>query len=593
MPVLKQLLVTTQRLGRATRDIERLREILGVLVRHGFGTLADHISKRGMTPYLEGQHSAPPERAGWLARLLRRIVAVLGNLLSVLGVGAAAPGRGPPVPIEVRAREALAELGPTFVKLGQILSTRPDLVPAGWIDEFSSLQDRVAPMPWESVQEELSRCVGQDCAAVFADIDAEPLASGSIAQVHRARLLDGREVVLKVRRPGVRDQLSTDLDILRFLARSAQDQFPELKALDLPVIVDELEKSAAAETDFRVEARNTERIRANFEDVAEVRIPEVLRDLSGSSLLVLEYLDGVPIRRAREAGHDMESVGRTYLHAAFKMIFADGVFHGDLHPGNVLVLSDGSLGLLDFGMVGRLSSELTDQLLDIAISLQRRDYRNLARVFSEMGLREGRIDHASLEQGLMEVMEGHLSGMSMSDIRFGVLLKELARVSARHGLRMPPTVTMLFKALMTSEGLAKSLIPEVDPFEEMKPFVERLAMRRYSPERLQRDLLGTFSSFSRTMARLPSFASQVMDDYEDGQQTFPTGSRPSSSRPGHSRGVRRITLGVVVCVLMITSVLSLEAGGPALLGLPLVAAVGLGMAVLSWIVLVVDLLWRD
>ena len=597
MGIFRQVFRTTRGLGRAILDINRLREILMVLMRHGFGHLVGHVMLSGAIAYQAG---LVPGKEGFFRRARRSIALLLSSfadlittMLATVGLWKRKSKEVEQAPMRTRARMALADLGPSFVKVGQILSTRPDLIPEDWCEEFSSLLDRVDPLPVETVEREIALDLGKPTGELLYSFDPEVLASASIAQVHRARLYDGREVVCKVRRPGVQKSIVRDLEIIRFLAGAVEAQFPQLRMIDAQGIINEIDKSVRAETDFLIEAGNIQRMRENFEGVEGVRIPEVIDDCTSSAVLTMEFLDGIPIREARAAGHDMEQLGRSYLTAAFKMLFEDGFFHGDLHPGNVLVLEDGSLGLLDFGMVGRLSEEMTDQIVAVVLALGRRDFRTISRIFYEIGIKEVPVNYQLFEHDVMEIMDHIFVGRAMADIQIGAFLRELASGCIRHEIRMPPSFTMLLKALITTEGLAKTLIPEVNPLGVMEPYIQKLANRRFSPERLQRDLLGTFVSFSTVINRAPALLAQAMDDYQAGRMQIPVVMQtPREELELRERSVNRIIMAMIVVALVLASSVALLDHSLRPFGIPLLSGFGFTLAFSTWCVLLYGI-WRS
>lgn len=531
MPIVRDVVNTTRGAVQAVRDIRRLREIAQVLVRHGFGFLVANVEVPG------------------IARLRS--------------------GDGQDRPMPVRARLAMEDLGPTFIKLGQVLSTRPDLIPEAFVAELQSLQDSVPQVPWEEIRAEMERELGTVLDAGFESINPEPIATASIAQVHRARLRGGEEVVVKVRRPGVRERVATDINILYFLARQTEAQFPEAKLLDVSGIVREFDKSMESETDLRVEARNTERCRSNFEGDDDIVVPTVYRACSTAGVLTLEYLPGVKLRLAREAGSDMRRVGELYLHAASRMLYEHGFFHSDLHPGNVLVLPGDRLGLLDFGMVGRLTDDMKDHVVGLMFALHRRDFRTIARIFWEIGIKDEQVSYPRFEADVLEVMDHHFVGTSMSEIRIGGFLRDLMQGALRHRIQVPTSYTMLFKALITTEGLARMLVPEVDPVEEMMPFITRLVRARYSRDRLEQEALLYLGSFQYAARRLPIALGQVLSDYQEGRLKVPVELVPGEKAAAAAeRRADRVVAAVALAGLLVAAALSLPHGRPVLWGIP-------------------------
>ncbi len=414
MRIVRPVVQTVTDVTGRVRDLNRLQEVARVLAGHGLGMLVAGLDLPG-TRNLGRTFASTPDRL----------------------------------------KRAIEELGPTYVKLGQVLSTRPDLLPPAYIEALQELQDDVDPLPWESVQKKLNQNLGDGWVQRFSWFNDVPLATASIAQVHRGRLNDGTEVVLKVQRPGIGPKIRSDLNILQFLARRALVEYPETRAFDPVGVVAEFEHSILSELDFELEARNMERVRRNFEGTDFVKVPDVYPDLSNKTVLCMEFLAGIKMRDARESGCDMSVVGQRYLTAAYDMLFQHGLFHGDLHPGNVIVLPGEVLGLLDFGMVGRLTPEMRNNVISILFALQRGDYRTIARLFYDIAIKEDRVDFRAVEGATIEIMERHWTGHSVRDMQLGPFVVDLAAAAAKHGARVPRAYTMFFKAILTSEGLAK------------------------------------------------------------------------------------------------------------------------------------------
>ncbi|AKU92262.1 ABC1 kinase family protein [Vulgatibacter incomptus] len=542
MAIVRTAARTAMGARQVVKDLGRLQQIVQILARHGFGWLVARIDVPGIGFFRKGED--------------------------------AEVGLSPE-----RVAAALRELGPTFVKLGQMLSTRGDVLPPGYAEAFQSLQDDVGPIPFEEVEEQIRATLGGSPLDLFAQFDEEPLATASIAQVHRARLPSGEEVAVKVQRPGVRELIFTDLSILQFLARQAQAQMPEIELLDVPGVLRELRKSIADETDFRVEAAHLERFHANFAGNDHVVIPEIFTSHSGEQVLTMEWLDGVKISHARASGCDMRLVGERYLQTAFQMLLEDGCFHGDLHPGNVLVLPGNRLGLLDFGNVGRLTEEMRENLVTIFFAIQRRDYRTIARVYWELSIRSEHIDYTAWEGDLQALMERQVVGRSMAELQVEDFLRQLTEIAFRHRVRMTPAYTLFFKAVITTQGLAKQLIPEVDPLEEMVPYLQRMTRELYSRERLQEELFYQLTALRYTARRLPMLAGQAISDLQEGKLRLKLQAEAApADRSLREKQVNRIVLAVLFLGLVVASSLALSAPAPLLLGLPAPAAVGYGLA---------------
>jgi len=531
MRIVRPVVRTTMSLQHTVRDLNRLREVATVLVRHGLGFVV-----RGLR--IPGFRAPPGSRETTPERLVA----------------------------------AIQELGPTFVKFGQALSTRVDVLPPAYIQALARLQDDVAPEPFASVLAQIQRALGPSWAERILDLEEAPLATGSVAQVHAARLPDGREVVVKVLRPHVGERIRSDVSVLNLLAQRVLVEFPEAAFFDPKGIIKEFEHSVLEETDLAIEAANIERFRANFEGHPEVRIPAVHRDLSTAEVLVMERLRGHRIRDARAAGVDMEAAGRAYLSAAYQMVFEHGFFHADLHPGNVLVLPDGTLGLLDFGNAGRLTPEMKDNLVAILFALERGDYRSIARIYYDLGAKTARVDYDAFERDVTEVMERNWVDRTIQDVDVGRFLKQLADGAIRHRIRAPAHYTVLFRALLTTEGLARALLPEVDPVAQARPWIDRLVKERFRPDRVKEEAFYTVVTLRTLARRLPGAVSQVLDDLQDQRLRIEVLHRYTAAdqRSRNMRHVQALVLAMSVASLL-GGTIALQQYGPTLLGVPWVS----------------------
>ncbi len=479
MRIVRPVVQTVSDVTGRVRDLNRLQEVGRILAGHGLGMLVAGIDLPG-TRNLGRTFESTPKRL----------------------------------------KRAIEELGPTYVKLGQVLSTRPDLLPPTYIDALQELQDDVDPLPWEAVKSKLDTDLGSTWIDAFAWFEDTPLATASIAQVHRGRLNDGTEIVLKVQRPGIGPKIRSDLNILQFLARRALVEYPESRAFDPVGVVAEFEHSILAELDFVLEVRHMERVRANFQDTPFVKVPRTYSQMCCKTVLCMEFLDGIRMREARTAGCNMTLLGERYLTAAYDMLFQHGLFHGDLHPGNVIVLPGEVIGLLDFGMVGRMTPEMRNNIISIIFALQRGDYRTIARLFYDIAIKEDRVDFQAVETATIEIMERHWTGNSVKDMQLGPFVVDLAAAAARHGARVPRAYTMFFKAILTSEGLAKTLIEEVDPIAAAEPYIRAHLRDTFGEERIKQDAFYHFVTLSTLARRLPTVISQLLDDVERQQVRF-------------------------------------------------------------------------
>ncbi len=456
--LIRTIYSTTRSLGVVVKDARRARQIATVLARHGFGALLAR------------------NDGGAAARLEAAREEVLSGETATDEPGADVAGR---------LVSLLEDLGPTFIKFGQILSTRPDLIPERYVARLQELQDHVTAVPWPEIESQVELALGASPATLFRSFDEEPIASASIAQVHGAVLKDGTDVVVKVQRPGLRPVIEADLSLLRFFAQQVKDVFPEVEAFDLQGMVREFAASLGRELDFVVELANIERFEKNFRDKPHIHIPRVFPEVSSGTVLTMERIHGKKLTAIADEA-TRRSVAHNYLDAAYQMLFRDGFFHGDLHPGNVFLESDGRLGLIDFGMVGRLSRQNRERLVDVLFSLMSEDLEGVARIWYQIGKPGTDVNYAQFEVAVVDVLERHIVGRPMEEWDLALFFRDLANAAVKHGVRLPSDFTMMFKAMATTEGLARTIAAGINPIEAARPYIEALIRDRYSSERIKK-----------------------------------------------------------------------------------------------------------
>lgn len=474
--------------GRRVRNIRRYREVLRVFLRHGF---ANTIQQLGLGP---------------LVSLPRRIL-----------------GRGreemPPPTMAEHFRLALEELGPTFVKLGQVLSTRPDLLPPEFITELSKLQDQVPPFPFPQARAQVESSLGKPLEAIFAEFAEEPLAAASLGQVHAARLKDGTEVVVKVQRPDIEEIISVDLDILYDVAQLAEERTPLGELYPLREMAEDFAATLRAEMDYRREGRNADRFRENFRDVETVYIPRVYWDYTTGRVLTLERLRGIRIddlEGMREAGIDPKRVALHSTQLVLKEVFEDGFFHADPHAGNFFVLPGEVIGAMDFGMVGRLDRDTKESLLRLFIAAVQFDVASLVEELDRMGVIGPGVDRAWLRRDLTRILD-RFYGVPLSEMRVQPVMESILPVAFRHRLRLPSNLWLLGKSIVMMEGLGQRLYPDMDVFAVARPYVQESLRQMASPSAMARRTVEWAQDWASLLASIPERVPQLLDQAQRGE----------------------------------------------------------------------------
>jgi ubiquinone biosynthesis protein len=497
----------------AARDLGRIRDISRVLVRHGFGEVVGRL----------GLSKAKREDNG-------------------------APASAPRASIGARVRGVLTDLGPSFVKLGQIVSTRSDVLPKDVLRELKQLQDNVPPVAFEQIREQVEKALGAPLEEVFEDFDKRPLAAASIAQVHRATLKtpEGkRDVVVKVQRPGIAHTVASDLDLLHTFAALLEHAIPESRIYSPVALVQQFDRAITSELDFTTEAENALRFSENFRGFEGAYFPLVYKQASSKHVLTLEFLDGLKIEDAVRQGFDGHRLARMAMAIVIKQVFDDGFFHADPHPGNVLILGTAenpTYALFDLGMVGRLGPRMRDLTIDLMVAAARRDYDGVADAMYGIANATKKIDMVAYRSEVALLAERYL-GKQLKDIELSSLVYDLVSTATRYGLEVPPDFMLVGKALITLEGVGKEIAPDFDILKESQPFFLELLKKRYSPERIGNELLRRVEKLSGATTQLPEQLQEILDDLRFGRfavRITDTELRSSADRLG-----RRLFVAVV------------------------------------------------
>lgn len=505
--------------------LRRYREVVEVLARHGFGALLHEL------------------RLDQGLDLPRRIF------------------RRPPADAEaltpaIRLRLALEELGPTFIKLGQVLSTRPDIMPPAYIQELAKLQDRAPPVAWETIRDSIESELGMPIEAAFSDFEPKPLGSASLGQVHAARRKDGSSVVVKVLRPGVLREVERDVDVLFNLAGLIQPRVRDYLFVDLTEVTEEFATALRAELNYLTEARNADRYRKNFARRRYVLVPRVYWDQTTRRVLVMERVQGIKIddvEALRAAGHDVVRLAENLTRFFIQSILADGFYHADPHPGNFLILADGRIAVIDYGRVGRLGRH--DQLLLARLSadIVRLDARGTADGLLALATVDGRVDHAALERDMRRLLNRY-EGLPLEEIRVGPVFQEALALAQRHHLSVPGQWALLMQTLAVAEGVGARLAPELNVFTVARPDLLRLQLRRFGRKALVEDLGGIGGDWVQLGRILPRTSARLLQQIERGQLAVEV--RPIDLDP-LLRRVDRIANRISVTLLMSALILGI------------------------------------
>jgi ubiquinone biosynthesis protein len=538
----------------AVQDIRRLREIASVLTSHGFQAFA---RSAGLERFVEVDD---PE------------------LLEFEEPEELLPSEEE-TEVATRFRNVLEDLGPTYVKLGQVLSTRPDIMPPAFIEELQKLQDRVPPLDFETVREQIESELGGPLDEFFEEVREEPLAAASIGQVHRARTREGEPCVVKVQRPSIRDKIQSDLDILYYLARFLEATVEELELYTPTAIVEEFEEAILSELDFEHEARNIRTFGNNFADAPKVAVPEVFEELSTDRILTLEFVQGKKLSSVEGGTPRAERVLDTLLEAMYQMVIEDGFFHGDPHPGNILVDDEDTLVFIDFGLIGTLSPRQQRDLSDLILMILTGDEDGIARTLLQMGHPVGRVNLRELKSDIVRVRDKYLFS-TLAEVEISEFVQETMDAAQRHQVRLNPSYARLTKAAMTIEGLMRRLNPDLDIMDKGMPYAKRLAMQRFSGQNVLKGLMNSAMGFSGFVQQVPQHLDQILMDLESGNLTVSV-QNESLDRLGTSLNTlgTRLFLGMIASALAICATMILSQFDYYLYGVSVLMVAGIVLAV--------------
>jgi ubiquinone biosynthesis protein len=531
----------------AARDLGRLHDIASVLIRYGF---TDFVQRLGLAGVVE--------KAGKVLRLKE-------------------PTGLTKMDTPQRVARAMEELGPTFIKLGQILATRVDLFPPEWIAEFEKLQDRVPAVPFEELRPQLVEDLGVAPEEIFPYLETEALAAASIAQVHRARLPDGDEVVLKIRRPGIRHVIEADLRLLSRVADLAEREIEELRQFHPKEIVRQFTLSLRRELDLASECRYMERIGAHFKDSPYIVIADVYWQWTCERLNVQTFIEGIPgrdLQAVEAAGLDRKKLAVRGANAVLQMVLENGIYHADPHMGNVLYLPDNRIGFLDFGMIGRLSEMRREQVIKLLHAMVSKDVSGCTEVLLDWaGDTQVETDTLSIE---VDAFLDNYHGVPLKELKLSAMLNDVTVIMRNHRLTFPPDLSLLFKAFITLEGLGRQLDPDFNMVGTAEPFLQRAMLLRFSPQALATKGYRNLASLVDILTGLPSDLRRILRAARRGNLQVNVDMRRLDKFARQlDKAASRITVGLVTSALIVgSSIVMTVSGGPTLMGLPLFGFLG-------------------
>lgn len=548
-------------IGRTYRHLNRYHRILRVLFKYGFEDLIDRLH---IDQYLETGlqmiNRKPREQVQRLSR-------------------------------PERLRMAMEELGPTFVKLGQLLSTRPDFIAPEYLAELARLQDKVPSFSYAEVVDIFLEESGTSPEELFATFEREPLAAASIGQVHRATLADGSEVVVKVQRPGIEYTIAVDLEILAHIAGLMEEHLEEVQGHSPSAIVYEFARSLSKEIDFSIELTNIQRFATQFANNSTIHVPDVYPQLSGERILVLEYIKGMKtndVEALEKQGHDLKIIAERGANLVMEQIFVHGFFHADPHPGNILVMAEDVICFIDFGQMGRLSLKDREEFTDLVLNLVAGNERKVTHGVLKLTIQHGEVDRAGLGRDLGELMDQYLY-KPLKDLAAGKILQDLLDLVTRHGLSLRPNLYLMMKALSTVEGVGLQLDPDLELITLAGPFMRKIKSGRIRPRRLAEEMSGTSSEYLSLFRVLPEELRSILQQLRDGRMKLEFEHRGLRALGmALDRVSNRISFAIVLAAQIIgSSLIVLSDIPPKWYGIPVIGLVGFLVAGLMgfWLLL--------
>ena len=553
---------------RFRKSANRIRQITNVFLKYGFGKVIDQIHLGRFIPF-------------------RKRLKAFGQWPSV---------KGPSAPEQLR--KAFAELGPSFIKLAQILSSRPDLITKHYAEEFKKLQDRVPPFPAEDAIRIIEQETGNKLHDIFIEFDRSPIAAASIAQVFRGKLKDGSDVIIKVQRPHIREQIETDIRILIYAANLLEKYFPESSFFNPAGIVEEFSRTVRKELDFLEEARNCIRFRHNFMNNPDIYIPKIFEEHTTDKVLIMERIEGVRIDDIKEItrqGLDRKHLAKIGVDAYFKMVLEDGFFHADPHPGNIFAMPGGMIGFMDFGIVGRISSELRETLAGTFLALIHKDFDSLIDQYLELGLVPEHIDmdifRKAFKADLSDFLEP-LYGLTIKEINFADYLDTVTHIAIKHKMKIPSDLLLVNKAMLFLENVGRELDPDFDFISAAEPYASKLIKEKLKPGRLYEKARKNILEISDFAFFFPKQMKQIIQKMlRDDIGIKMTHVGMEKFIKDLDRSSNRIAFSMIISAILLSSAIMHATGaGPSVFGMSLLGIVSFGIAFILGVWLIISII---
>jgi ubiquinone biosynthesis protein len=550
-------------LNRNIRSIKRYRQIVRVLFKYGFDNLLAYLN---LTEFV----------TRW-RRLFRRESSVLIELSQA-----------------ERMRLVLEELGPTFIKFGQFLSTRADIIPPNYIEEFAKLQDSVPPCSFEEIAAEIQKELGSEITDLFASFEHEAIGAASIAQAHRATLKSGEDVVVKVLRPGIQTLVETDIEAMMLLAMMSERHLPNSDIYDPVGQVRELARTIRREMDLSLEGRTIERFAANFADDSTVYFPKVYWNFTTKALLTMEMIEGIKVSDVdalASAGLDLKLIAKRGADAFIKMVLKHGYFHGDPHPGNILILPDNVICMLDFGMTGRIDPFLKNYLTDILLAILKRDAEEVISLLIYSGDITDSVNIRALRRDISEFIDKYYE-LTLQQFQVGQLLLDFMDIITEYRIKFHPDLLLLAKAFMTIESMGRRLDPDFDMTMHIRPLMEKEIRHRLSPKSAVKEIMGNISSYVNLARSFPKDIKEILNRINRDKFKIDLEHRGLDRFIKElDKSINRLSSSLIIAALIVGSSIVMQVNkGPTLFGLPIFAFMGYsiaGLVGLVWLIAII------